>query len=107
PIDLKLRGQFGRWTGKYILKCAMRDRLPHQVIKRPKKGFGMPVAKWVKGELRTFGRDAFAPERLKKGRLFNANYVGWLLDEYERGVTDHRKLIWTVLMFDMCPLIAK
>jgi len=102
PVDLKLR----RLTGKYVLKRAMRDRLPQQVIKRPKKGFGMPVAKWVKGELRMFVRDAFAPERLKKRGLFNADYVGRLLDEHERGVADHRKLIWTLLMFEMWPLAA-
>lgn len=102
PVDLKLRGL----TGKYILKRAMRDRLPQPVIKRPKKGFGMPVAKWVKGELRGFVRDAFAPESLKKRGLFNANYVGRLLDEHERGVADHRKLIWTLLMFEMWPLAA-
>jgi len=102
PIDLKLRGL----TGKYILKLAMRDRLPQPVIKRPKKGFGMPVAKWVKGELRAFVRDAFAPEKLKRRGLFNAHYVEKLLDEHDRGVSDHRKLIWTLLMFEMWPLAA-
>jgi asparagine synthase (glutamine-hydrolysing) len=102
PVDLKLRGL----TGKYILKRAMRGRLPQQIIKRPKKGFGMPVAKWVKGELRTFVRDVFAPERLKNRGLFNADYVVRLLDEHERGVADHRKLIWTLLMFEMWPLAA-
>lgn len=103
PLDLKMRGL----TGKYILKRAMRDRLPQQIIKRPKKGFGMPVAKWVKGELRTFVRNTFAPERLKKRGLFNADYVARLLDEHERGVADHRKLIWTLLMFEMWPLGTK
>ncbi|MGH9753026.1 MAG: asparagine synthase (glutamine-hydrolyzing) [Blastocatellia bacterium] len=102
PIDLKLRGL----TGKYILKRAMQGRLPQQVINRPKKGFGMPVAKWVKGELRTFVRDTFAHERLKKRGLFNADYVERLLDEHERGAADHRKLIWTLLMFEMWPLAA-
>ncbi len=104
PVELKLRGRFGRWTSKYILKRAMRGRLPQQVINRPKKGFGMPVAKWVKGELRTFVRDTFAPEKLKKRGLFNPDYVTKLLDEHERGVADHRKLIWTLLMFEMWPL---
>jgi len=102
PIGLKLRGL----TGKYILKRAMRDRLPQQVIKRPKKGFGMPVAKWIKGELRAFVRDTFAHERLKRRGLFNVDYVERLLGEHERGVADHRKLIWTLLMFEMWPLAA-
>jgi asparagine synthase (glutamine-hydrolysing) len=106
PIDLKLHGQFGNWTGKYILKRAMRDRLPSEVINRPKKGFGMPVAKWVKGELRAFVRDTFAPERLRRRGFFNPDYVQKLLDEHERGLADHRKLIWTLLMFEMWPLAA-
>lgn len=99
PVDMKLKG----FTGKYILKKAMRGHLPDDVIDRPKKGFGMPVAKWVKGELRGFVRDTFAPERLNRRGLFNADYVQRLLDEHERGVADHRKLIWTLLMFEMWP----
>ncbi len=103
PLDLKLRGL----TGKYILKRAMRDRLPEQVIKRPKKGFGMPVAKWVKGELRQLVRDTFSAERLRRRGLFNTGYVQKLLDEHEQGVADHRKLIWTLLMFEMWPLAER
>lgn len=102
PVEMKLKGL----TGKYILKKAMRGRLPDDVIDRPKKGFGMPVAKWVKGELRSLVRDTFSPERLNRRGLFNANYVQRLLDEHERGLADHRKLIWTLLMFEMWPLAA-
>jgi asparagine synthase (glutamine-hydrolysing) len=100
PLDLKLR----RLTGKYMLKRAMRGRLPEEIIKRPKKGFGMPVAKWVKGELRPLVRDTFAPQRLKRRGLFNPQYVENLLAEHERGQADHRKLIWTLLMFELWPL---
>lgn len=106
PVEMKLKGRLSGWTGKYILKKAMRGRLPDEVIDRPKKGFGMPVAKWVKGELRGFVRDTFSPERLNRRGLFNADYVQRMLDEHERGVADHRKLIWTLLMFEMWPLAA-
>ncbi len=102
PVEMKLKGL----TGKYILKKAMRGRLPDDVIDRPKKGFGMPVAKWVKGELRSLVRDTFAPDRMRQRGLFNVDYVQRLLDEHERGVADHRKLIWTLLMFEMWPLAA-
>jgi asparagine synthase (glutamine-hydrolysing) len=100
PMDLKLRGL----TGKYILKRAMRERLPREVIDRPKKGFGMPVAKWIKGELKPLVRDTFSPERLTRRGLFNPQYIQRLLDEHERGEADHRKLIWTLLMFEIWPL---
>jgi asparagine synthase (glutamine-hydrolysing) len=103
PLDLKLRGNLWNPTGKYILKEAMRDRLPRKVIERPKKGFGMPVAKWVKGELRELVRDTFAPERLHRHGLFNPPYIMRLLNEHERGLADHRKLIWTLLMFELWP----
>jgi len=99
PLDLKLHGT----TTKYILKQAMRNRLPKFVMGRPKKGFGMPVAKWVKGELRPLVRDTFSPDRLKRHGLFNADYVQQLLDEHESGRADHRKLIWTLLMFELWP----
>lgn len=97
PIGLKLH----RFTTKYILKQAMRDKLPAEVIDRPKKGFGMPVAKWINGELRPLVREMFAPARLNRRGLFNAGYVERLLDQHERGVADHRKLIWTLLMFEL------
>ena len=100
PLKLKMH----RFTGKYILKHAMRGRLPEEVIKRPKKGFGMPVAKWIKGELRPLVRDTFSVERIKRRGLFNAHYIQQLLDEHEQGVADHRKLIWTLLMFEIWPL---
>jgi asparagine synthase (glutamine-hydrolysing) len=99
PLDLKLRGL----TAKYILKRAMRERLPKFVAARPKKGFGMPVAKWVKGELRPLVRDTFSPERIQRRGLFNPAYIGQLLDEHESGRADHRKLIWTLLMFELWP----
>lgn len=108
PLDLKLRGEgWGTWTGKYILKQALRGRLPAPILERPKKGFGMPVARWIKGELRPLVRDLLAPERLRRGGIFNPDFVEQLLDEHEAGRADHRKLIWTLLMFEMWPLGTK
>src|SRR5262245_45017798 len=100
PLNLKMHGL----KGKYILKHAMRGRLPEEVIKRPKKGFGMPVAQWIKGELRPLVRDTFSIERIKRRGLFNPHYIQQLLDQHEQGLADHRKLIWTLLMFEMWPL---
>ncbi len=99
PLRMKLR----RLTGKYILKEAMRGRLPDAVIDRPKKGFGMPVAQWIKGDLRSLVRDTFTRERIHQRGLFNPDFVQTMLDEHEQGQADHRKLIWTLLMFELWP----
>jgi len=97
PSHYKLHG----YTSKYILKRAAKGLIPSFVGRRGKKGFGVPFAKWLKGELRPLARDLLSPERLRRGGLFNADYVERLQDEHERGVANHRKLLWTLLSFEM------
>ena len=97
PENYKLRGR----TTKYILKRAAAPLLPAFVTRRGKKGFGVPVAEWIKGSLRPLVRDLLSPERIRKSGLFNPDYVTRLLDEHERGVANHRKPLWTLLMFEL------
>jgi asparagine synthase (glutamine-hydrolysing) len=97
PCDYKLRGQ----KTKYILKKAVNDLLPPFVTRRGKKGFGVPVAEWLKFKLRPLARDLLSPERVRRAAVFNPDYVARLQDEHERGVANHRKLLWTLLMFEL------
>jgi len=97
PSDYKLRGH----KTKYILKKAVRDLLPPFVTRRGKKGFGVPVAEWLKFKLRPLARDLLSPERVRRAGVFNPDYVARLQDEHERGVANHRKLLWTLLMFEL------
>jgi len=97
PSRYKLHG----YTSKYILKRAAKGLVPSFVWRRGKKGFGVPIAKWLKGELRPLSRDLLSPERLRRGGLFNPDYVAKLQDEHERGVANHRKLLWTLLSFEL------
>jgi asparagine synthase (glutamine-hydrolysing) len=97
PAHYKLRGR----KTKYILKRAIENDLPSFVTRRGKKGFGVPVAEWLKGKLRPLARDLLSPDRVRKAGVFNAEYVTKLQDEHERGVANHRKLLWTLLMFEL------
>jgi asparagine synthase (glutamine-hydrolysing) len=97
PANYKLRGR----TTKYILKRAIQDSLPPFVIRRGKKGFGVPVAEWLKENLRPLARDLLSPDRVRRAGVFNADYVTRLQDEHERGIANHRKLLWTLLMFEL------
>ena len=97
PANYKLRGR----RTKYILKRAIADFLPPFVTRRGKKGFGVPVAEWLKGKLRPLTRDLLSPDRVRKAGVFNPEYVTRLQDEHERGVANHRKLLWTLLMFEL------
>jgi len=97
PPNYKLRGH----KTKYILKKAVHELLPPFVTRRGKKGFGVPVAEWLKLKLRPLARDLLSPERLRRAGVFNPEYVSRLQDEHERGVANHRKLLWTLLMFEL------
>jgi asparagine synthase (glutamine-hydrolysing) len=97
PSHYKLHG----YTSKYILKRAAKGLIPAFVCRRGKKGFGVPFAKWLKGELRPLARDLLSADRLRRGGLFNPDYVARLQDEHERGVANHRKLLWTLLSFEL------
>src|SRR2546421_3894297 len=97
PPRYKLHG----YTSKYILKRAAEGLVPPFVLRRGKKGFGVPFAKWLKSELRPLAHDLLSPERLRRSGLFDAAYVSRLLDEHERGVANHRKLLWTLLTFEL------
>lgn len=97
PSNYKLKGN----RSKYILKKAVRGMLPGFVTRRGKKGFGVPVAEWLKFKLRPLARDLLSPERVRRAGVFNPEYVTRLQDEHEKGVANHRKLLWTLLMFEL------
>jgi asparagine synthase (glutamine-hydrolysing) len=97
PSDYKLRGR----KTKYILKRSIEGLVPPFVTRRGKKGFGVPVAEWLKGKLRPLARDLLSPERVRRAGVFNPDYITRLQDEHERGLANHRKLLWTLLMFEL------
>ena len=97
PLEYKLNGS----NGKYILKKTIENLLPRNVTRRPKKGFGIPIAEWLKGRLNPLVRDLLAPERLKKQDLFDADFVQTLLREHEQNTANHNKQLWTLLVFQL------
>ena len=97
PARLKLR----RFETKHLLKRAMADVLPPGIAARAKKGFGIPVAEWFKGELREPLHDELSADRLRRQGIFEATEVQRLLAEHLAGRRDHRKQLWTLFMFQL------
>jgi asparagine synthase (glutamine-hydrolysing) len=97
PSRLKLR----RLDTKHLLKRAMSDLLPPGIATRAKKGFGIPVAAWIKGELREALQDELSPERIRRQGLFEPAEVNRLLSEHLSGRRDHRKPLWTLFVFQL------
>jgi asparagine synthase (glutamine-hydrolysing) len=97
PLELKLHGL----TTKYLLKKSMSKTLPAEIINRPKKGFNMPVAHWLTTELRDLVLDMLSQERVTRQGFFNYGYVKELLDQHFSFKQDNRKVLWTLLIFQM------
>jgi len=93
--------KYGRGRTKRILKEAARGRLPSAILDRPKKGFGIPVARWLRGPLSPLLDDLLGPDRLRAQGLFHPAEVARRIREHREGSRDHRKPLWTLLMFQL------
>jgi asparagine synthase (glutamine-hydrolysing) len=97
PEDLKLRGL----TAKYIFKKTMTGRLPREIVLRKKKGFGIPVAKWIAGDLKGLFLDVFSEERIKRQGVFEPTVIQGLLEDHLARRVDNRKKLWNLFMFQL------
>jgi asparagine synthase (glutamine-hydrolysing) len=97
PSDLRVR----RFQMKYILKKAVERWLPREIVYRQKRGFSVPIASWMRHELRPLVDETLAEEKLKRQGMFNPAFVRRLLNEHWAGKADHRKTLWTLLAFQL------
>ena len=97
PLEYKLRGS----KGKYILRRAVEGLIPASVLDRPKKGFGIPIASWLKGRLNPLMHDLLDEKRLREQGLFEPAFVNKLIAEHEQNVASHHKQLWTLLVFQL------
>ncbi len=97
PDAWRMRGL----TGKRMLRDAVRDLLPPGVLRRAKKGFGMPVAAWINGALAPLVDEVLSVDRLRAAGLFRPAEVRRWITEHRAGRADHRKRIWTLLVFEL------
>ncbi len=86
---------------KYLLKKLMEDKLPHSIIHRKKKGFGIPLARWLRGPLKEFCMDTLATEKLREQGYLNPDYVQYLISAHMSGERDNRKELWNLLVFQL------
>ena len=97
PSSYKLRGTRTKW----LLKVAMREHLPTDVVDRPKQGFGIPIDQWLRRELRPLVHEMLlSPRALARG-WFRPEAVRRLVDEHERGVREWQFHLWNLLVLEL------
>jgi asparagine synthase (glutamine-hydrolysing) len=96
PTDLKIRAG----VTKYILKRAVAEWLPPELVHRPKMGFGVPLAAWLRSELRDLSWDVLTDLTARSRGLFRPEEVVRLLKEHAGG-HDHSSRIWALVQFEL------
>ena len=95
PTRMKVRPA----STKRILKRAVLDWLPPEVVHRPKMGFGVPLASWLRGELRDYAHDLLTDHTARSRGFFRPAVVSGLLREHDSG-TDRSKQLWALIQFE-------
>jgi asparagine synthase (glutamine-hydrolysing) len=97
PVDFRMRGG----TGKYLLKRALRGRIPAELLARPKQGFGVPLEAWFAGSIRGFFRDQLGDARRLEGVGIARGEVQRLHHLFEEtGRRDYCDRLWALVVLD-------
>jgi asparagine synthase (glutamine-hydrolysing) len=97
PEGYKQRGKVGKW----VLKKAMEPFLPMDVIYRPKTGFGAPLRRWIRGELRPLVAQLLSRDSLLNRGIFDPNSVDQLIHRNQRGEVDAAYLLLSLMSIEI------
>lgn len=97
PMTMKLRGS----TGKYILRKAIEPWLPSDIVQRPKQGFQIPMADWLRGRFGEFARDCWNSGGASDAGYLDRRAVDRLFDEHQAGVADHSRMLYAITAFGL------
>jgi asparagine synthase (glutamine-hydrolysing) len=97
PTELKVRGL----SKKRLLRRAAADLIPRSILRARKRGFSIPAAAWLRGELEPLARELLAPERMGSQGYFDPGFVTRLLDAHVARRQDHSRQLWGLMSFTL------
>ena len=97
PTRHKVRG----FRKKVLLRKAAAPLVPPELLGRRKRGFSIPAAAWLRGELEPFARDTLSPDTLQRQGFFRPETVTRLIDDHVAGREDLSRQLWGLLAFTL------
>jgi asparagine synthase (glutamine-hydrolysing) len=84
---------------KVLLRRLLYERVPPSLIERPKRGFRVPLAAWLRGPLRAWAEDLLAAPGLRQDGLLEPALIGGAWADFQAGRGGLQEALWGVLMF--------
>jgi asparagine synthase (glutamine-hydrolysing) len=97
PPAARVRG----FAKKRLLRSAVEPLVGREIARGRKKGFSIPAAAWLRGELEPFAREVLGADRLRRQGYFEPAAVSRLIDEHVAGREDHSRQLWGLLSFSL------
>lgn len=97
PLHQKIRNRQGKW----VLRQVLYKYVPQALIDRPKKGFSVPIADWLRGPLREWGESLLGESRLQSEGIFHAAPIRRMWSEHLSGKRNSQYQLWSILMFQV------
>jgi asparagine synthase (glutamine-hydrolysing) len=95
PVSMKVR----RGQGKWILRQVLNRYVPPALVERPKMGFGVPIDRWLRDDLRDWAEALLDEKRLADEGIFNVELVRAKWREHRSGAGNWHYYLWPILMF--------
>src|SRR6266508_6994741 len=100
-LALPTRHKVHRLRKKVLLRKAAATLVPERIVRGRKRGFSIPAAAWLRGELEPFAREVLAPDELRRQGFFAPSVVTRYLDEHAAGTQDWSRQLWGLLSFTL------
>src|SRR5207247_5131291 len=97
PVRHKVRG----FAKKRLLRRAVEPLLPREVVHGRKRGFSIPAASWLRGELEPFARATLSADSLRRHGFLRYDVATRLIDDHVKGRADCSRQIWSLLAFTL------
>ena len=100
----ELKQKKNRYTeyddGKNVLRKAMKEFLPEQIVNRKKQGFSAPDESWYRGENAEYIKELLLAKNTVSTEFINKKYIAHIVDEHINKHINHRLLIWSFMNFE-------
>ena len=98
PFANKIKSKSNKIHTKSILRDIVSDRIPAEIINRPKEGFGIPISDWLRGGLKEWAEDLLSEDMVKKHNILDFSEVSSLWISHQKKEKDNSHKLWSILV---------